>query len=94
MISGKVLHYSGEKGFGVIAPDDGGHGVFVHATALERAGIVALAEGQAVNYRTQEDGLTGKAAVTILRIARAGDICLGDTHGQQTAKPSAHRQGV
>ena len=94
MISGKVMHYCGEKGFGAIAPDDGSHGVFVHVTALERAGILALAEGQKINYETQDDALTGKASVTILRIVRTEDGCEGDAQEQQAANPRSHRQAV
>jgi len=63
MNTGTVKFYNGQKGFGFIQPDDGGKDVFVHATALERAGIHALREGQKVAYDTQEDRRTGKIAV-------------------------------
>jgi len=55
MNTGTVKFYNGQKGFGFIAPDDGGKDVFVHATALERAGIRGLSEGQKVSFDTQED---------------------------------------
>jgi len=49
MTTGTVKFYNDQKGFGFIQPDDGGKDVFVHATALERAGIRALREGQKVS---------------------------------------------
>ena len=52
MTSGTVKFYNDQKGFGFIQPDDGGTDVFVHATALERAGMRALSEGQKVSVRT------------------------------------------
>jgi CspA family cold shock protein len=63
MNTGTVKFYNAQKGFGFIQPDDGGKDVFVHATALERAGLRGLAEGQKVTYDTQEDRRTGKIAV-------------------------------
>ena len=63
MNTGTVKFYNGQKGFGFIQPDDGGKDVFVHATALERAGISGLNEGQKVSFDTQEDNRTGKIAV-------------------------------
>jgi cold shock protein len=45
---GTVKWYNANKGFGFISPDQGGKDIFVHASALERAGIVGLAEGQRV----------------------------------------------
>jgi CspA family cold shock protein len=63
MQAGTVKFYNDQKGFGFIQPDDGGKDVFVHATALERAGIRGLREGQKVSFDTQEDRRTGKIAV-------------------------------
>jgi CspA family cold shock protein len=63
MQAGTVKFYNDQKGFGFIQPDDGGKDVFVHATALERAGIRGLREGQKVTFDTQEDRRTGKIAV-------------------------------
>jgi CspA family cold shock protein len=63
MTKGTVKFYNDQKGFGFITPDDGGKDVFVHATALERAGMSALREGQKVSFDTQEDRKTGKLAV-------------------------------
>src|SRR5208337_2224554 len=63
MNTGTVKFYNDQKGFGFIQPDDGGKDVFVHATALERAGMRGLVEGQKVAFDTQEDRRTGKIAV-------------------------------
>ena len=63
MINGTVKFYNSQKGFGFIQPDDGSKDVFVHATALERAGLSSLTEGQKVAFDTQEDRRSGKIAV-------------------------------
>lgn len=60
---GTVKFYNGQKGYGFIAPDDGSKDVFVHASALERAGMYSLSEGQKVSFDTQEDRRSGKIAV-------------------------------
>lgn len=67
MANGTVKWYNSQKGFGFIAPDEGGNDVFVHATALEAAGIRGLNDGQAVSYETKEE--RGKIAATDLKIA-------------------------
>ncbi|MBA4130655.1 MAG: cold-shock protein [Hyphomicrobium sp.] len=63
MTPGTVKFYNYQKGFGFITPDAGGKDVFVHATALERAGMQGLAEGQKVRFDTEEDRRSGKIAV-------------------------------
>jgi cold shock protein len=63
MQKGTVKFYNDQKGFGFIQPDGGGKDVFVHATALERAGMRGLVEGQKVSFDAQEDRRTGKIAV-------------------------------
>ena len=63
MTKGTVKFYNGQKGFGFIEPEDGGKDVFVHATALERAGISRLVEGQKVSFDTEQDSRSGKTAV-------------------------------
>ncbi len=63
MVMGIVKFYNDTKGFGFIAPNDGGKDVFVHATALERAGMRGLVEGQKVAFDTAEDRRSGKIAV-------------------------------
>jgi cold shock protein len=69
MNTGTVKFYNDQKGFGFIQPDDGGKDVFVHATALERAGIRGLAEGQKVSFDTAEDRRSGKVAVNNIQSA-------------------------
>ncbi|MEE8099370.1 MAG: cold-shock protein [Hyphomicrobium sp.] len=54
-ITGTLKFYNSTKGFGFIAPADGGQDVFVHATALEAAGIVALNEGDKVSFVLEDD---------------------------------------
>ena len=63
MNTGTVKFYNEQKGFGFIQPDNGDKDVFVHATALERAGIRALREGQKVSFDTETDRRSGKLAV-------------------------------
>jgi CspA family cold shock protein len=67
MNTGTVKFYNGQKGFGFIQPDNGGKDVFVHATALERAGIRNLVEGQKVSFDIEEDRRTGKSSASNLR---------------------------
>jgi cold shock protein len=69
MTTGSVKFYNDMKGFGFIQPDDGGKDVFVHATALERAGMRGLAEGQKVSFDTAEDRRSGKVAVNNIQTA-------------------------
>jgi CspA family cold shock protein len=69
MTTGTVKFYNDMKGFGFIQPDDGSKDVFVHATALERAGMRGLAEGQKVSFDTAEDGRSGKVAVNNIQSA-------------------------
>jgi CspA family cold shock protein len=68
MINGTVKFYNSAKGFGFIAPSDGGKDAFVHATALEAAGISGLAEGQKVTYDL-ESGRDGKMSAANLHLA-------------------------
>ncbi|MDA8870156.1 cold-shock protein [Rhizobiaceae bacterium] len=63
MTNGTVKFYNDQKGFGFIQPEDGSQDVFVHATALERAGISGIAEGQKVSFDTEVDSRSGKTAV-------------------------------
>ena len=55
MKTGTVKFYNSQKGFGFIQPDDGGKDVFVHATALEQAGIRSLNEGDKVTFVLEDD---------------------------------------
>jgi cold shock protein len=69
MDTGTVKFYNNQKGFGFIQPDHGDKDVFVHVTALERAGISGLREGQKVTYDTQSDPRNGKIAVGTIALA-------------------------
>jgi CspA family cold shock protein len=66
MTTGTVKFYNGQKGYGFIQPDDGGKDVFVHASALERAGIGNLVEGQKVSFDIEKDQ-RGKVSASNLR---------------------------
>jgi CspA family cold shock protein len=68
MINGTVKFYNTIKGFGFISPSDGSKDAFVHATALEAAGITGLAEGPRVSYDL-ESGRDGKMSATNLSLA-------------------------
>jgi len=67
--NGTVKFYNDQKGFGFIQPEDGGTDVFVHATALERAGMNGLSEGQKVKFTTAIDQRSGKTAVDAIEAA-------------------------
>jgi len=68
MATGTVKWFNAAKGFGFITPDEGGSDAFVHISALERAGIQGLNEGQRVSYELQR-GRNGKASAENLRLA-------------------------
>ena len=68
MTNGTVKFYNASKGYGFIAPDNGERDVFVHATALERAGIHTLNEGQKVAFEAGEDRKSGKISVQTIEL--------------------------
>ena len=59
---GTVKWFNSQKGFGFIQPDQGGADVFVHISAVERAGLGALREGQKVSFEPERDQRTGKTS--------------------------------
>lgn len=61
MPTGTVKFFNTTRGFGFIAPDEGGKDVFVHITAVEQAGMGTLTEGQKVNFQVQDDQRGPKA---------------------------------
>jgi CspA family cold shock protein len=65
MASGTVKWFNSTKGFGFIQPDSGGKDVFVHISAVERAGLSSLNEGQKVSYEEREE--RGKIAAVDLK---------------------------
>jgi CspA family cold shock protein len=62
MSTGTVKWFNAQKGYGFIQPDDGGNDVFVHISAVERAGLPSLREGQKVSYEMAQDRRTGKSS--------------------------------
>ncbi|WP_020180020.1 cold-shock protein [Methylopila sp. M107] len=68
MSSGTVKWFNAQKGFGFIAPDDGGADAFVHISAMERAGISDLREGQKVAYELVADRKSGKMTADRLQL--------------------------
>jgi CspA family cold shock protein len=60
MATGTVKWFNGQKGFGFIQPDSGGADVFVHISAVERAGLGTLREGQKINFELERDAKNGK----------------------------------
>jgi CspA family cold shock protein len=67
MATGTVKFFNTSKGFGFIQPDDGSTDVFVHATAVERAGMHSLEEGQKISFDVVADKKSGKNAADNLR---------------------------
>ena len=62
MATGTVKWFNGQKGYGFIQPDGGGADVFVHISAVERAGLRALNEGQKVTFELEKDPRSGKTS--------------------------------
>jgi cold shock protein len=69
MPTGTVKWFNGQKGFGFIQPNDGGNDVFVHISAVERAGLSGLAEGQKVTFEVKADKMRGKVSAENLSLA-------------------------
>lgn len=67
MATGTVKWFNGQKGFGFIQPEGGGPDVFVHISAVERAGMHSLNEGQKVSYEIEVDQRSGKSSAGSLQ---------------------------
>ena len=67
MAQGTVKWFNAQKGFGFIAPEDGGSDVFVHISAVERAGLNGLQDGQKIGYEMVNDRRTGRASADNLQ---------------------------
>ncbi|MDR3439701.1 cold-shock protein [Telmatospirillum sp.] len=67
MPNGTVKWFNSTKGFGFIAPDNGGADVFVHISAVERAGLSSLADGQKVSFEEERDPRKGKTSAVNLK---------------------------
>ena len=69
MNTGTVKWFNGQKGYGFIQPENGDKDVFVHISAVERAGLTTLNEGQKVSFEVVADRRTGKSSAENLRAA-------------------------
>lgn len=69
MNTGTVKFFNATKGFGFITPEDGNSDVFVHISAVERAGMTTIVEGQKLNYEVVRDPKSGKSAADNLQAA-------------------------
>jgi len=67
MATGTVKWFNETKGYGFIQPDDGGKDVFVHISAVERAGLRGLTDGQKISYEVEQDRRSGKESATNLQ---------------------------
>jgi CspA family cold shock protein len=67
MTKGTVKWFNATKGFGFIQPDDGGKDAFVHISAVERAGMSSLSEGQKVEFELVSDARSGKMSASNLK---------------------------
>jgi CspA family cold shock protein len=103
MPSGVVKFFNGAKGFGFIAPEDGGADIFVHVSAVERSGLGGLNEGDQVNYEIEADRRSGKPAAIdlevtgsspVARAPRAGPPRSFDRRGPEPAGRGATREAI
>jgi cold shock protein len=69
MATGTVKWFNNEKGYGFIQPNDGSKDVFVHISAVERAGLTSLNDGQQVNFELKTDKMRGKVSAENLSVA-------------------------
>lgn len=69
MPTGTVKWFNSSKGYGFIQPDDGSQDVFIHISAVDRAGIGRLAEGQKLSYDVQREPKKGRLSAANLKVA-------------------------
>jgi CspA family cold shock protein len=69
MATGTVKWFNSTKGYGFIQPDEGGQDVFVHISAVERAGLRDLQDGQKISYEIEQDRKSGKQSAGNLRVS-------------------------
>ena len=103
MPKGTVKFFNDAKGFGFISPDDGGSDVFVHVSAVERAGLSRLGEGDQVEFEVEQDRRSGKLAAVELQVtgsapsssSRAGRSGFGDRNFDRRDRgPTISRSGA
>ena len=75
MANGTVKWFNGTKGFGFIQPDDGGQDVFVHISAVERAGMRDLRDGQKISYELVQDKRSGKMSADTFVFSACRPVC-------------------
>lgn len=68
MVTGTVKWFNAQKGFGFIQPDSGGNDAFVHISAVERAGLAGLHEGQKIGFELVADRKNGKMTADRLQV--------------------------
>lgn len=71
MPAGIVKFFDGQKGFGFVAPDDGGDDIFVHISAVEKSGLSDLAKGDFIEFDVERDPKTGKFIATQIEVVTA-----------------------
>ncbi|WP_029351346.1 cold-shock protein [Bosea sp. 117] len=69
MVTGTVKWFNSQKGYGFVQPDNGGSDVFVHISAVERAGMTSLSDGQKISFEIESDRRTGKQSAGNLQAA-------------------------
>jgi CspA family cold shock protein len=78
---GTVKFFNEQRGYGFIQPDEGGNDAFVHITAVERAGMRSLREGQRVNFELEQDRRGKMAAVNLTEADGAAPASAGSNDG-------------
>ncbi|KAF1855885.1 hypothetical protein Lal_00045035 [Lupinus albus] len=100
MNTGTVKWFNATKGFGFIQPDNGGTDVFVHISAVERAGMRSLNDGQKISYDIVQDRRSGKSSADNLPSAASGDnlqVIVRDNNVEQALrvlKKRMQREGI
>ena len=96
MATGTVKWFNEQKGYGFIQPEQGGSDVFVHISAVQRAGLAGLNEGQRVSFELEKDKRSGKMAATQLQTAlswQSGCFRRQGVHAQNLRNGSARKAG-
>ena len=93
-MTGTVKFFNGERGYGFIKPDDGGRDVFVHITAVERAGLKDLTEGQRITFEVEPDKKgKGPKAVNLVISSYGGSCSLTSVRSGNSPRRGRGRTG-